>query len=123
MRWELVIDEMETKLCVGICEHEQNKPQRLLVSAHILADYPARPASIDECLNYDLLHDLVVNQWPNRPQTELVETLVMELFEFIFNASKMVQEAEIHIAKPDILDAVKAVGVRATLTRAQFEAL
>lgn len=123
MRWELVIDEIETTCRIGIDDCEQDAPQRLLISARIWADYPAQPANIDECVNYGMLHDLVTTQWPKRPQTDLLETLAMELFEHIFQASTSISQVEVEIYKPDIFTSTRKVGIQARLTRAEFQAL
>ena len=123
MRWELVIDTIETNICIGICEHEQNKSQRLLVSMCIWANYPAKPKSIDECVDYGLVHDLVTHQWPKRPQVQLMESLASELLEFVFRHSPAIDEVEVELSKPEVFDNVKGVGIKAKLTREQFKAL
>ena len=123
MRWELVIDEIETYMRIGIEEHEQRMPQRLLVSARIWADYTAKPASMEEYVDYGMLHSLVVHQWPTRPQTDLLETLAQELFAYIFQQSPTIEEVEVSLCKPDIFDEVKALGIKARLTRKEYEAL
>lgn len=123
MRWELVVEEIETYLRVGIDAHEQLAPQRILVSARIWADYGAKPTSIEECVDYGMLHSLVVHTWPQRPQTDLLETLAMEFFSYIFSQSPAIDEVQVAIAKPDIFAEAKKTGIQAQLTRAQFEAL
>lgn len=123
MRWELIVDEIETNICIGICDAEQDIPQRVLVSARIWADYPARPTSIEECVDYGMLHTLVTEQWPIRAQTQLLETLAMELFAYIFSANQAIVQASVTLSKPDIFKDAKQVGITATLTRDAFEAL
>lgn len=123
MKWKLIIEQIETKLCVGIAPQEQNVPQVLQVSAEIWAEYPAKPASIDECVDYGLLYDLVVHEWPKRPQVELLETLAMELYAFIFAYDARISDVQVTIKKPDVLKEIDAVGISSQLSRAEFEAL
>ncbi len=117
--WEAIISQIETRMCIGICAHETT-PQRLWVEAHIYGHYPAYPKDINQCIDYGLLHDLVTKEWPTRPQTLLLETLVMELFEFIFQKVPNASHATIGIYKPDIFKETEKVGVRLSLTRAEF---
>lgn len=117
--WQTIICGLETSICVGINDHEQ-KPQRLWVDVEIHGYYPAYPLNISQCLNYDIIHQFVTVDWPKRPQTALLETLAMELFEFIFNKATHASQATIGIYKPDIFKDTQKVGVRLSLTRADF---
>lgn len=117
--WELVISQLETYMCVGIGP-EETSPQRLWIDVEIRGFYPSYPAHIDQCIDYGMLHALVTQEWPKRPQTLLLETLVMELFAFIFTKAPMAAQATIGIFKPDIFKEAHKVGVRLALTRAEF---
>lgn len=117
--WEIIISQLETRVRIGIHAHE-SEPQRLWVDAAIYGHYPAHPSSIEQCIDYDVFHNLVTVEWPKRPQIALIETLVMELFAFIFLQAANVSHATIGIYKPDIFREAEKVGVRLSLTRAEF---
>jgi FolB domain-containing protein len=117
--WQAIISQIETQMCIGICDHE-TIPQRLWVDAEIHGYYPAYPTDISQCIDYGMLHNLVTKEWPTRPQTLLLETLVMELFEFIFAQVGSASHVTIGIYKPDVFKEAQKVGVRLSLTRAEF---
>jgi len=121
-RWRVYIKNLETHTRVGIHAHEQI-PQRIIVNATIEADYALRPDSIDDCFNYDHLRHWVVTDWPKRPQTALLETLIIELLEHIFHADHRIAYARVSICKPDIFPEAMSVGVETEWTRADFERL
>ena len=120
MRWRIHIKNLETYVCIGIHAHER-VPQRLYVNAVIEGDYPFRPASIADCFNYDHIHRLVVQEWPKRPHTDLLETYTLELLEHIFRIDGRVTLAKVSLSKPDIFSEADSVGVEAEWTRADFE--
>lgn len=121
MLWELVIDEIETTMRVGICEQEKTAPQRLLVSARIWAEYAAVPTHISQCVDYGLLADLVTITWPGRAHTDLLEPLAIECMQVIFNHHSSITAAEVSITKPDIFAHTRQVGVRLSLTRNEWK--
>ena len=114
---------MQAKIRVGICEHEKKAPQSILINAAIDYESSAQPASINECFNYDSVHQLVVGKWQERQHVDLLETLVFELLSYIFTTDKKVKSATVSISKPDIYEEAEAVGVEAQWTRADFERL
>lgn len=121
MTWRINVKNMQTKIRVGICEHEKEVPQNILINAVIDCEHPAKPESINECFNYDSIHQLVVGEWQKRGHINLLETLVFELLSYIFNSDKKVKYARVSISKPDIYKEAESVGVEAQWTREDFE--
>ncbi|MDE3016693.1 MAG: dihydroneopterin aldolase [Pseudomonadota bacterium] len=122
MRWRLQLRNLQVCLRIGIHPHEQ-KPQRVFVNAAIEGDYPLKPQTIEECFNYDDIHRLVVNEWPERTHTDLLETYVIELLQHIFSMDKRVEYAKVSLSKPDIFPEAESVGVEAEWTREDFNRL
>lgn len=119
-RWLVNIKNMQTTIGVGIHPHEQIK-QRVFVNVTIEGEYPAKPKVIGECFNYDHVHDLVVNEWPNRKHKPLLENCAVELLEHIFRCDGRVDAVTVRVCKPDIFPQVESVGVETRWTRADFE--
>src|SRR5687768_8496652 len=94
MRWRINIKNMETRIGIGIHSDEQQQ-QRALLNAVIEADYPARPASIEDCFNYDHVYHLVVQEWPKRPHRYLLETCITDPLQHIFTADDRVVYAKV----------------------------
>lgn len=119
-RCRVNIRNLSALIRIGIHPHERT-PQRILVNAVVEGDYPPRPSSIDECFNYDPIHQLVTEEWTRRGHTSLLETYVVELLEFIFRLDDRVTYAKVSVCKPDIFPQAEAVGAEAEWTRADFE--
>lgn len=119
-KWRVHVRNLEIMMRVG-CAPEEREPQRVQVSVIIEGVYPVRPQRLDECINYDLVYQLVAKQWPNLPHTILLETRITELLEYIFRSDSRVQYAKVALLKPDIFPEVEAVGLEAEWTRADFE--
>ncbi len=120
--WRIHITDLETCIAVGIYPQEK-EPQRVLVNAVIEGMYPARPQSVSECFNYELVHARVTREWLKRPHTDLLETLVTDLLEYIFRSSASVKSATVRLTKPDIFPDAKGVGVEGRWTRGDYERL
>jgi dihydroneopterin aldolase len=119
-RWRLNVTDLETSIYLGIYAREKAKPQRLIVNATVDAVYSLKPKSIDECFNYDHIYDLVTKTWPTRSHIDLLETLALELLEYIFR-SDIVEYAKVKLDKPDVFSEAKAVGVEIEWTREDFK--
>ncbi|MDX1974379.1 MAG: dihydroneopterin aldolase [Rickettsiales bacterium] len=118
--WNVTIKNLETRIRVGIHPHEQ-EPQRVIVNATISGDFPVRPQSIEDCFNYDLVHQLVAKKWPTEAHIPLLESWVTNLLLFIFKADPRVTQAKVSVCKPDIFDHAESVGVEAIWSRADFK--
>lgn len=115
MRWRIFVKDLETRVKIGIHQHER-EAQRLLVNAEIEGIYSAMPKGIEDCFNYDHIHNLVIGQWPSRPHVELLETLVIDLLKHIYTMDQRVDYAKVSISKPDIFKEAQGAGVEAGWT-------
>jgi dihydroneopterin aldolase len=119
--WTIEIADIETRLRVGIWEHERVlQPIRISMSIRALA--AAIPESIADCLNYEPICRWIVETWPAQPHTELLETKLRELMDFVFNYDARIEWVELAIAKPQAIAAARGVGLRMALERGEYEA-
>lgn len=116
-----VLRNMKVRMAIGIHPHEA-EPQTLIVSVTAQGFSAPRPRSIADVLNYEPIHDYVQRTWPQRPHTDLLETLAIELFDKIF-ADDRIGAAEISLLKPDAFSEVEMAGVVLRLTRTEWQAL
>lgn len=119
-RWRVYLKDLETTIGVGIHAHELIK-QRVIVNVTVEGEYPAKPADINDCFNYEYIYKLVVSEWPNKEHKQLLEHCVVELLENIFRYDSRVDYAKVQACKPDIFESVQAVGVETEWTRKDFE--
>lgn len=119
--WTIEIADIETQLRVGIWEHERVlQPIRISMSIRALA--AAIPQSIEDCLNYEPICRWIVESWPAQPHTELLETRLRELMDFVFHYDARIEWVELAIAKPQAIAAARGVGLRMALERGEYEA-
>lgn len=102
---------VESSIMVGLYESEKKEPQRISVDAEMWSfDHNkniARPGQ--EFVDYDLVRDLVLNVWPERPHTDMIETLAAELLDHCLKHPK-VYAARVNISKLD-LDNTRKAGI------------
>lgn len=120
MIWRVNIKNIEAKIRVGICDHERQAPQNILINAIVDYESSSNPQSINECFNYDSIHQLVVGKWQEKEHIDLLETLVFDLLSYIFSSDEKVKFAKVSISKPDIYKEAEAVGIEAEWTREDF---
>lgn len=121
MIWRVNIKNLQTKIRVGICDHERKAPQNILINAIIDYESSANPQSINECFNYDSIHQLVVEKWQEKGHTDLLETLVFDLLTYIFSSDGKVKFSRVSVSKPDIYDEAEAVGIEAEWIREDYK--
>ncbi len=121
-RWTIHVTNLETRIAVGIHPHEQEK-QRVIINATVEGTYSAKPKKIEDCFNYEHVHNLVVDEWSKHGHKLLLENCVTELIEHIFRCDERVERACVRICKPDISPHAEAVGVETSWTRADFDKL
>ncbi len=119
-RWYVHVKNLETTIGVGIHAHEKEK-QRVIVNVTVEGEYPANPQTIKDCFNYDHIHNLIVNEWPQKAHKPLLENCVVELLEHIFRCDERVDIARVQVSKPDIFQNAEKVGVETQWTRKDFE--
>jgi dihydroneopterin aldolase len=119
--WTIQIDEIETALRVGIWDHER-EPQPIRISMTMRAMAAIIPLSIGDCLNYEPICRWIVDTWPAQPHTQLLETKLHELMDFVFDFDSRIEWVDIAISKPAAMAAARGVGIRMALARGEFEA-
>lgn len=97
---------VEARVGLHPWERHPERPHRLIVNVELFARVPADPTEI---INYDHIHR-AFKEWPNRPHTELLETLVAEVVGICL-AIPQVEAARVSIMKPDVFNDTAAVGV------------
>ncbi len=118
-KWRFNIKKLETRMRVG-CNPKEREPQRIYVNAIMEGEYVLEPQSLDECINYDIIHHLVTREWPKLPHTILLETRINELLEYIFRTDDRITYAKVSLEKPDIFPEMESVGIEAEWTREDF---
>jgi FolB domain-containing protein len=118
--WKVHVKNLKSHIGVGIHDHEKNK-QRILVNVVVEGHYPELPKHINDCFDYDHIHELVVNEWPKKAHKPLLENCVIELLEYIFRSDERVERASVRVCKPDIFPNAESVGVECQWTREDFQ--
>ncbi len=118
--YEVFIDEMAVVAPVGLCDHEQLAPQRLLVSVRARGQAPLAPQQLVECIDYSLAVERIT-AWAHGPHVPLLETLAAELLTTLFTSDPKIRWAEVTLTKPDFYPNAKGVGIRRALSRRAFE--
>lgn len=120
--WTIEINNLETRLRVGIWEHEREfQPIHIHLALRAIAS--ASPQSIEDCLDYQPICGWMVNDWPQQPHTPLLETKLRELMDYIFSYDARIEWADVAISKPQAIAEARGVGVRMALSRADYDAI
>lgn len=118
-RVRVFLDEIEVFVPVGLhpWERHPERPNRILVSIELFADWPLRHARPDgkRYIDYDRLRTVVMT-WSNRKHVDLLETLLEELVAAAFEDPN-VDGCRVSVAKPDIFPETAKAGVEFTRTR------
>ena len=98
-------------LCrIGVYEHEQKHPQRIIISIELVLSTEVEPINdrIDETLNYDLIYR-EIKKISSSQHFNLVETLTYRIFIYLKKLKK-VSDLRISVSKPDIYENCNEVG-------------
>jgi len=109
----------EAKCGVHPWEQHPERPNRLRVDVDLYARLDPGPSSTDEIIDYDPVRNFI-KSFPNRPHTDLLETLVNEIIEQCFNI-KRVESCRVSILKLDIFNETEGVGIENYRTRNSWE--
>lgn len=120
--WTIEINKLETRLRVGIWEHEREfQPVHIHLALRAIA--AASPQSIEDCLDYQPICRWMVSDWPQQPHTPLLETKLRELMDFIFSYDARIEWADVSISKPQAIAEARGVGVRMALSRDDYDTI
>lgn len=91
------------QLHIGIRDWERapDRRQRVQVDVECYRKLRPRPESIEECMDYSRLHRYLTGDWPNRPHTDLLETLAHDLADFVFE-DETIEAVRVRLAKLDV---------------------
>ncbi|WP_293376009.1 dihydroneopterin aldolase [Phenylobacterium sp.] len=106
-----ILEDVEVSVRCGLHPWEQHpeRPNRLLVSVELYTATVFDAESGHGYLDYDRVRDEIL-RWPKRGHTPLLETLLADLTDFVFE-DPLVDAARISIRKPDIFNETRAAGV------------
>jgi dihydroneopterin aldolase len=119
-KWTVRVEELCTRLRVGIYEHEL-EPQPVLLSLRISGLAETEPKSLAECFDYEPICRWALEEWPQSPHTPLMETRLNELIERVFAEDKRIRDVWFGLYKTQAIASTKFVGLERELTRRQFE--
>ena len=99
----VALNGLVLQLHIGIRDWERapDRRQRVQVDVECYRKLRAPPAGIEECMDYSRLHRYLTNDWPNRPHTDLLETLAHDLAAFVFE-DETIETVRVRLAKLDV---------------------
>lgn len=117
----IFLDSIEVSLKLGVLAHEQDKPQRVMVTAEVFADPRAYLQSVhaETIIDYGVLHKAVTS-WADRPQVLLIEDYLNEFLDLCFSYEG-VTACGISIKKLDIFGQNQGAGVEVFTQRGDWE--
>ncbi len=116
--FKMIAKGISVDMFVGICDFEYLNKQTVVVNVTAWGKPKFKAESINDCLDYSKVCSLV-HSWTNREHVDLVETLLQELIEFVFQDPR-IETVDIEVLKPDVIKHTDYVGVGAYITREEF---
>lgn len=111
---EVFLEDMAVTMHVGATawERHPDHTQTLLVSVTLFR-HKARcgQAGLEDCLDYDRIASYVLEDWPKRPHTDLLETLAEDLADHCL-ADSRVEACTVTLRKPLFYRGAGTPGVR-----------
>jgi dihydroneopterin aldolase len=101
--WECVaLRGVTVRVRVGLHAFERQRPQRVAVDVETYRQHAGgRRHDLAACLDYDRLYRHLVEDWPARPHTELLEDLAEDLVAFCLGDPR-VEACRVVVRKLDI---------------------
>jgi dihydroneopterin aldolase len=109
----------EARCGVHPWEQHPERPNRLTVNVDLYAPLGEGPMEAQEYINYDHIRDFL-KEFPARPHTRLLETIVDEIVEQCFRCTR-VDSCRVSVLKQDIFNEAEGAGVEAFRTRKLWE--
>jgi dihydroneopterin aldolase len=117
--WTVTIDNLETRLRVGIWDHErEHQPVRVTMSVGPAAGVPNTHEA--GCVNCQPILHWITDEWPRQPHTPLLETRLRELMAFVFAFDARIDWLDAALSKPQACPEAAGVGVRMAMSRREF---
>ncbi|MCA9687996.1 MAG: dihydroneopterin aldolase [Myxococcales bacterium] len=103
----VTLHDVAVDIRVGASDRERHADarQRVLVTVEMGRGGRHRHASLADCLDYARVFAWITDTWPQRPHTELLETLLEELVAFVFEDAR-VEWCRVAIKKPHVFHGV-----------------
>lgn len=109
----IILRDVVTEVRLGLhpWERHPEKMQRVVVNVELFAhlDGPFTVGGVEGVLNYDSIRD-ALRAWPQRPHTDLLETLIEDLIAVCFHDAR-VEACRVSILKPDIFNEAAGAGL------------
>jgi dihydroneopterin aldolase len=117
----IVLRDLVTEVRLGLHPWERHdaRPTRIVVNVELFAHLPGpfRGSGVEAVLNYDTIRD-ALRAWPQKPHTDLIETLIEELIALCF-ADARVEACRVSILKPDIFNEAAGAGLEVYRLRSE----
>jgi len=97
---------LEIEMGIGIAPWEKTggKTQKLVIDVDMYRYAGAFTGTdISDCIDYSAVFGYVTQNWPNRPHTDLLETLVEELVGFCLK-DKTIAACRVTLSKPHVFN-------------------
>ena len=119
---KIFLDSVEVPLKIGIYDHEQNVPQRVVVDAELYADHRTYLDQVDKdsIIDYAKVYERI-NSWAERPQVQLIEDYLKELMALCFEFDD-VTACRLAIKKADVFGPEQGAGVELFMNRKDWSA-
>ncbi len=95
------LSNLTVTMFVGVCDWEKEAKQRVGVEVTLYGDDPGATTDLNDCIDYSVVHAYIMKNWPDKPHTELLETLADELARFCLSLP-LVKACRIVLSKPDV---------------------
>jgi|SRR3990172_2464418 len=105
------VRDLEVVASVGVLEHEKRYEQRIVVSADLFVrdDYDGKSDRLSDVVDYGKVVDGIVRLVQSE-HVNLIETLAERIADQCL-ADRRVLGVRVRIAKPDVLDSCRSVGI------------
>lgn len=119
---KIFLDSVEVPLKIGIYDHEQNVPQRVVVDVELYADPKTylETINIDTIIDYAVVYERILS-WAGREQVQLIEDYLKELMALCFENAE-VTACRLSIKKADVFGPEQGAGVEVAMTRSDWAA-
>lgn len=111
----ITLHGLRVKTSVGLFDSEKGpgKEQEVIVDVDLFT-HKIVPQENDSYIDYDRVYKYITSNWPERPHTDLLESLLGDLTAFCFE-DRSVEACRIHIQKPEAYtDAIAGVEIYRT---------
>lgn len=118
---KIFLDPVEVALKIGINEHEQDVPQRVVVDAALYAQYKTYLADVDKdsIIDYAKVYN-AIQSWAGRAQVQLIEDYLKELATLCFE-NEAVSACRVSIKKADVFGENQGAGVKLFIQREDWQ--